>query len=117
MDVREKLAEVLAGAPYNIYGDRLGDWCFTSGLEISAEYLMARGVTLLQTQIPNEGPMTNADKIRGMSDGDLFDLLSMIYATGKADGFALAEKQWRTDFELTSKWLMQEADNYGKEKQ
>ena len=54
--------------------------------------------------------MTNADKIRGMRDGELFELLSMIYATGKADGFALAEKQWRIDFELTSKWLMQEEE-------
>ena len=55
--------------------------------------------------------MTNADKIRGMSDGELHELLSKIYATGKADGFALAiKKQWRIDFELTAKWLMQEAD-------
>ena len=46
MDVREKLAELLADAPYNIYGDRLGDWFFKSGLEITAGYLMARGVTL-----------------------------------------------------------------------
>ena len=45
MDVREKLAELLADAPYNIYGDRLGDWFFKSGLEITAGYLMARGVT------------------------------------------------------------------------
>ena len=52
--------------------------------------------------------MTNADKIRGMSDGELMELLSMIYATGKADGCALAEKQWRIDFELTSKWLLKE---------
>ena len=65
MNVREKLAELLADAPYNIYGDRLGKWCFTSGLEIAAEYLMAQGVTLMQTQVPKEGPVTNADKIRG----------------------------------------------------
>ena len=46
MDVREKLAELLADAPYNIYGDRLGDWCSKSGFKIATEYLMARGVTL-----------------------------------------------------------------------
>ena len=45
MDVREKLAELLTDAPYNIYGDRLGDW-FKSRLEITAGYLMARGVTM-----------------------------------------------------------------------
>ena len=45
MDVREKLAELLADAPYNIYGDRLGVCFFKSGLEITAGYLMARGVT------------------------------------------------------------------------
>ena len=49
MDVREKLAELLGEAPYNIYGDRLGSLWLKSGLEIAAEYLIARGVTL-QTQ-------------------------------------------------------------------
>ncbi len=46
MDIRKKLAELLEGAPYNIYGDRLGDWCSKSGLEIAADYLIARGVTV-----------------------------------------------------------------------
>ena len=46
MDVREKLAELLADAPYNMYGDRLGNWCSKSDIKIAAEYLMARGVTL-----------------------------------------------------------------------
>ena len=46
MDVREKLADLLEEAPYNIYGDRIGNWCFKSGLEIAAEYLIARGVTV-----------------------------------------------------------------------
>ena len=49
MDARKKLADLLEETPYNIYGDRLGNWCFKSGLEIAAEYLIARGVTL-QTQ-------------------------------------------------------------------
>ena len=49
MDVREKLAELLAEAPYTIYGDRLGDCFSTSDLEITAGYVMAWGVTL-QTQ-------------------------------------------------------------------
>ena len=54
MDAKEKLAELLEEAPYNIYGDRLGYWCFIkSGLEIAAEYLIARGVTL-QTQEAEE---------------------------------------------------------------
>ena len=46
MDVREKLADLLGEAPYNIYGDRLGSLWFKSGLEITAEYLIARGVTV-----------------------------------------------------------------------
>ena len=46
MDVREKLEELLADAPYNIYGDRLDNWCSKSGIKIAAGYLMARGVTL-----------------------------------------------------------------------
>ena len=46
MDVREKLVDLLGEAPYNIYGDRLGSLWFKSGLEITAEYLIARGVTV-----------------------------------------------------------------------
>ena len=46
MDIRKKLAELLEESPYNIYGDRIGNWCFKSGLEIAAEYLISRGVTV-----------------------------------------------------------------------
>ena len=60
MDVREKLADLLEEAPYNIYGDRLGNWCSKSGLEIAAEYLIARGVTV-QTQ-NNKGGRINGEE-------------------------------------------------------
>ena len=46
MDVSKKLADLLEKAPYNICGDRIGNWCFKSGLEIAADYLIARGVTV-----------------------------------------------------------------------
>ena len=46
MDAREKLADLLEEAPYNIYGDKLGTLWFKSGLGIAAEYLIARGVTV-----------------------------------------------------------------------
>ena len=49
MDIRKKLVDLLADAPYNIYGDKMGNGFLKSGLEIAADYLIARGVTL-QTQ-------------------------------------------------------------------
>ena len=97
MDVKEKLVELLDRFVYD-------EWYGNNDI---ADKLIANGVTL-QTQKTKEGHMTNADKIRSMSDGELLELLRMIYATGKADGVALAEKQRGIDFELTSKWLMQE---------
>ena len=102
MDVREKLADLLEEAPYNIYGDRIGNWCFKSGLEIAAEYLIARGVTV-QTQNNKGGKtMTNADKIRGMSDEEL---AMCLYEIGYDEGWDKPE--------YALKWLQMpaEADN------
>ena len=65
MDIKKKLAELLEEAPYNIYGDRLGNWCFKSGLEIAAEYLIARGVTLQtpEFEMDKEVPMNELKEI------------------------------------------------------
>ena len=111
MDVREKLAELLEEAPYNIYGDRLGSLWFKSGLEIAAGYLIARGVTL-QTQITEEDKtMTNADRIRSMSDGELKKFICSMFKCEFCD-FELGERCGLLN------WLQQPAgDYYGKEKQ
>ena len=55
MDVREKLAELLAEAPYNIYGNKMGNWFLKSGLKLTAEYLIARGVTVQPAEENDNG--------------------------------------------------------------
>ena len=51
MDVREKLVELLREAPYNIFGNKLGNCYFDSCLELIADHLIAHGVTV-QEWIP-----------------------------------------------------------------
>ena len=46
MDVREKLVELLREAPYNIFGNKLGNRCFVSCLEMIADHLITNGVTV-----------------------------------------------------------------------
>ena len=46
MDVREKLVELLREAPYNIFGNKLGNCYFDSCLELIADHLIANGVTV-----------------------------------------------------------------------
>ena len=46
MDVREKLIELLREAPYNIFGNKLGNRCFGSCLEMIADHLITNGVTV-----------------------------------------------------------------------
>ena len=46
MDVREKLVELLREAPYNIFGNKLGNCYFDSCLELIADHLIQNGVTV-----------------------------------------------------------------------
>ena len=46
MDVREKLVELLREAPYNIFGNKLGNCYFDSCLGLIADHLIAHGVTV-----------------------------------------------------------------------
>ena len=46
MDVREKLVELLKEAPYNIFGNKLGNCYFDSCLGVIADHLVANGVTV-----------------------------------------------------------------------
>ena len=46
MDVREKLVELLREAPYNIFGNKLGNCYFDSCLGLIADHLIANGVTV-----------------------------------------------------------------------
>lgn len=51
MDVMEKLVDLLREAPYNIFGNKLGNCYFDSCLELIADHLIAHGVTV-QEWIP-----------------------------------------------------------------
>ena len=46
MDVREKLVELLREAPYNIFGNKLGNCYFDSCLGLIADHLIANGATV-----------------------------------------------------------------------
>ena len=46
MDVREKLVELLREAPYNIFGNKLGNCYFDSCLGLIADHLISHGVTV-----------------------------------------------------------------------
>ena len=46
MDFREKMVELLREAPYNIFGNKLGNCYFDSCLELIADHLIANGVTV-----------------------------------------------------------------------
>ena len=46
MDVREKLVDLLREAPYNIFGNKLGNCYFDSCLELIADHLITHGVTV-----------------------------------------------------------------------
>ena len=46
MAVREKLVELLREAPYNIFGNKLGNCYFDSCLELIADHLITNGVTV-----------------------------------------------------------------------
>ena len=46
MDVRGKLVELLREAPYNIFGNKLGNCYFDSCLALIADYLITNGVTV-----------------------------------------------------------------------
>ncbi len=56
MDVREKLVDLLREAPYNIFGNKLGNCYFDSCLELIADHLIANGVTIQEWISVKEPP-------------------------------------------------------------
>ena len=52
MDVREKLVELLKEAPYNIFGNKLGNCYFDSCLGLIADHLITNGVTVQKSSCP-----------------------------------------------------------------
>ena len=59
---------------------------------------------------PDPVPMTNADRIRAMSDDDLNDLFHKIYNAGAEDAVAYEWGKRTNSFEWTMEWLQQSAE-------
>ena len=66
----------------------------------------------LGTQPSNWKPkeQTNADRIRAMSDDELYDLLKEAYNAGCDDATAYEWGSIRNSFEWTEEWLKQPAE-------
>ena len=58
----------------------------------------------------NVGKMTNADRIRTMSDDELNELFHDIYNAGAEDAVAYEWGQRKSSFEWTMEWLQQPAE-------
>ena len=63
MDVREKLVELLREAPYNIFGNKLGNCYFDSCLGLIADYLIAHGVTVQECKLGDKIYQTDGVRI------------------------------------------------------
>ena len=55
-------------------------------------------------------PVTNADRIRSMSDGELNDLFYEIYDAGVDDAVSYEWGHRKNSFEWTTDWLQQPAE-------
>lgn len=63
MGVREKLVELLREAPYNIFGNKLGNCYFDSCLELIADHLIAHGVTMQECKLGDKIYQTDGVRI------------------------------------------------------
>ena len=59
---------------------------------------------------PDPVPMTNADRIRSMTDDELNELFHEIYNAGEEDAVAYEWGQRTNSFEWTMDWLQQPAE-------
>ena len=59
---------------------------------------------------PDHVPMTNADRIREMSDEELNEMFHEIYNAGENDAVAYEWGQRTNSFEWTMDWLQQPAE-------
>ena len=60
-----------------------------------------------QQERENPKPMTNADRIRSMTDDELNELFNEIYNAGAEDAVAYEWGQRTNSFEWTMEWLKQ----------
>ena len=60
---REKLVELIREAPYNIFGNKLGNCYFDSCLELIADHLITNGVTVQECKLGDKIYQTDGVRI------------------------------------------------------
>ena len=90
MDVREKLVELLREAPYNIFGNKLGNCYFDSCLELIADHLITNGVTVQECKLGDKIYQTDGVRIyESIIDEITFTAKHTIFVT---ENIACAER-------------------------
>ena len=83
MNVREKLVELLREAPYNIFGNKLGNYYFDSCLELIADHLIAHGVTVQEwISVNDKLPEDDSDVLAYSRNGEEGRIYPANYAKG-----------------------------------
>ena len=83
MDVREKLVELLREAPYNIFGNKLGNCYFDSCLALIADHLTANGVTVPEwISVEDRLPEDESDVLAYSRNGEEGRIYPANYAKG-----------------------------------
>ena len=83
MDVREKLVELLREAPYNIFGNKLGNCYFDSCLKLIADHLIANGVTVQEwISVDDRLPEDDSDVLAYSRNGEEGRIYPANYAKG-----------------------------------
>ena len=86
MDVREKLVELLREAPYNIFGNKLGNCYFDSCLELIADHLITNGVTVQECKLGDKVYQTDGVRIyESIIDEITFTAKHTIFVTENID--------------------------------
>ena len=81
------------------------DECKTTGRTV--EFAVGDGVCI---DFDERKPMTNAQKIRAMTDEELNELFNEIYNAGVDDASSYEWGQRTNSFECTMEWLQQPAE-------
>ena len=83
MDVRKKLVELLREAPYNIFGNKLGNCYFDSCLELIADHLTSHGVTVQEwTSVKDRLPEDDSDVLAYSRIGEESRIYPACYSNG-----------------------------------
>ena len=97
MDVMEKLVDLLREAPYNIFGNKLGNCYFDSCLELIADHLISNGVTVqewisVKERLPQEKVNCIVHYKHAYCDNDDYWAIGICFYDGEKFQFGPAYK-------------------------